>query len=166
MQKEDFDHNFQTKALRITILAPRSSFLRSRNPMVSFLLTYELDLSMSWPLRNDILDHISVAKMLPNFNTRSRGSGPFNKSKYIVSGLNVRRSWTPYVVHHYAKRYIYVFDHNFWTKALRMTTLVSRSMFVKLRNLVVPFIFTYDLNLSMSWPLHNHILGHISIING
>ena len=46
-----------------------------------------------------------------------------------------------------------VFDYNFWTKALRMKILVSKSMFLRSRKLMVPFIFTYDLDLSRSWPL-------------
>ena len=62
MQKDVFDHNFQTKALRMTILASGCMFLRSRNPMVPFVFTYDLDLdlSRSWPLRNHILGHISI----------------------------------------------------------------------------------------------------------
>ena len=31
---------------------------------------------------------------------------------------------------------------------------------------MVPFVLTYDLDLSRSWPLQNHIMGHISVING
>ena len=58
-----------------------------------------------------------------------------------------------------------LFDHNFW--ALRMTILVLRSMFLRSMNLMVPFIFfTYDLDLSRSWQLRNHILGYISVIKG
>ena len=57
-----------------------------------------------------------------------------------------------------------VFDHNFWAKSLRIAISVSRSMFLTSSNLIVPFIFTYDLNLSRSWPLWAHIMGHISII--
>ena len=41
----------------------------------------------------------------------------------------------------------YVFDHDFWTKELRMTILVSRSMFLRARNLQAPYILTYDLDL-------------------
>ena len=59
-----------------------------------------------------------------------------------------------------------VFDHNFRTKALRMMILASRFMFSRSRNLMVPFVLTYDLDLSRSWPLWNHVLGHISVING
>ena len=59
-----------------------------------------------------------------------------------------------------------VFDHNFWTKALGMTILASRYMFLRSRNVMVPFVLTYDLDLSRSWPLQNHIMGHISVING
>ena len=47
MQKDVFDHNFRTKALRMTILASRYMFSRSRNLMVPFVLTYDLDLSRS-----------------------------------------------------------------------------------------------------------------------
>ena len=46
-----------------------------------------------------------------------------------------------------------IFEHNFLTKALKMTTLVSRSMFLRSRNLMVPFIWTYDLDLSRLWSL-------------
>ena len=58
-----------------------------------------------------------------------------------------------------------VFDHNFRSKALRMMILASRYMFSRSRNLMVPLVLTYDLDLSRSWPLWNHILGHISVIN-
>ena len=44
MQKDVFDHNFQTKALKMTILVFRSMFLRPRNLMVPFILTYDRDL--------------------------------------------------------------------------------------------------------------------------
>ena len=47
MQKDIFDHNFRTKALRMTILASRYMFSRSRNLMVPFVLTYDLELSRS-----------------------------------------------------------------------------------------------------------------------
>ena len=47
MQKDVFEHNFLTKALKMTILVSRSMFLRSRNPMVPFIWTYDLDLSGS-----------------------------------------------------------------------------------------------------------------------
>ena len=57
------------------------------------------------------------------------------------------------------------FDHNFWTKALRKTILVSRSMFLRSRNPLVPFVLTCDLDLSRSWLLQNHILD-ISVVNG
>ena len=46
-QKDLFDHNFPTKALRMTIFASRYMFLRSRNLIVPFVLTYDLDLSRS-----------------------------------------------------------------------------------------------------------------------
>ena len=55
-----------------------------------------------------------------------------------------------------------VFDHNSWTKALVMTILVSRSIFLRSGNLMVPFVLTYDIDLSGSWPLQNHILWAIS----
>ena len=42
----------------MVILESRTVFLGSRNQMA--LLTYDIDLSRSWPLRNDILSHISV----------------------------------------------------------------------------------------------------------
>ena len=47
MQKDVFDHTFQTKALKITIFVAGSMFLRSRNLMVPFILPYGLDLSRS-----------------------------------------------------------------------------------------------------------------------
>ena len=51
MQKTIFDHNFRTKALRMTIFASRYMFLRSKDLMVSFVFTYDLDLSRSWPCK-------------------------------------------------------------------------------------------------------------------
>ena len=45
MQKDVFDHTFQTKALKITIFVAGFMFLRSRNLMVPFILPYGLDLS-------------------------------------------------------------------------------------------------------------------------
>ena len=36
---------FELKDLRMTILVSRTMFLRSRNPMVPFILPYDLDLS-------------------------------------------------------------------------------------------------------------------------
>ena len=45
-----------------------------------------------------------------------------------------------------------VFDHNF-RKALRMTMFASRYMFLRSWNLMVPFFWTYDLDLSRRWPL-------------
>ena len=59
-----------------------------------------------------------------------------------------------------------VFDHNFPTKALKMKILVSRSMFLRSRILMVPFILPNDLDLLRSWHLWNQILGHISVTNG
>ena len=44
-KKDVFDYKFQTKALRMTILASRSMFCVSRNLMVTFVLTYDLELS-------------------------------------------------------------------------------------------------------------------------
>ena len=49
------------------ILASRSMFYRSRNPMVLFVLTCDLDLSRSLPLQNHILGHISFKKYLEQF---------------------------------------------------------------------------------------------------
>ena len=43
-----------------------------------------------------------------------------------------------------------VFDHNVLNKVLRMTILVSRSMFLRSRNSMVPFILPYDPDLSRS----------------
>ena len=43
MQKDVFDHNFWTKALRM-ILVSIDLFFRSRNPMVPFILPYDRDL--------------------------------------------------------------------------------------------------------------------------
>ena len=57
-----------------------------------------------------------------------------------------------------------LFDHNFLTKALRMTILASRYMFSRSRNLIVLFALTYDLDFLRSSPLQNHVLGHISVI--
>ena len=31
---------------------------------------------------------------------------------------------------------------------------------------MVPFVFTYDLDLSRSCPLQNYVLGHISVLKG
>ena len=59
-----------------------------------------------------------------------------------------------------------VFEHNFLNKALKMKISVLRSMFLRSRILMVPFILSNDLDLSRSWPLWNHILGHISVTNG
>ena len=47
-----------------------------------------------------------------------------------------------------------------------MTILVSRTMFLRSRNPMVPFILPYDLDLSRSGPLENHISGYISVPNG
>ena len=38
-----------------------------------------------------------------------------------------------------------VLDHNFWAKALRMTILASRSMFLRSRNQIMPFVSTNNL---------------------
>ena len=68
-------------------------------------LVFDLDLSRSqmckitfWAIPRFLLD-----KSSPNFNTGWLGSGTFNKSKNILSGLNVRRTRTRYVGRHYAK---------------------------------------------------------------
>ena len=47
-----------------------------------------------------------------------------------------------------------------------MTILVSRSVFLRSRNPMVPFVLTYDLDLSRSLPLQNHIFVYIAIPNG
>ena len=73
IQKDVFDHNFRSKALWMMILASRYMFSRSRNLIVPFVFTYDLDLSRSWPLWNHIFWAISqllMCKMLPNFKTR------------------------------------------------------------------------------------------------
>ena len=53
--------------------------------------------------------------------------------------------------------------HKFWTKARRMKILVPRSMFLRSRSLMVQFVLSCDLHLSMSWPLQTRLLGHISV---
>ena len=68
LQKDIFDHEVLTKALRMTISVSGSKFRRSRNPMVSFIFTYDLDLSRSWPLQNVILGHISVTNVQNDVN--------------------------------------------------------------------------------------------------
>ena len=65
IQKEVFDHDFRSKALRMMILASRYMFSRSRNLMVTFVFTYDLDLDLDlwpwpWPLWNHVWGHISV----------------------------------------------------------------------------------------------------------
>ena len=45
------------------ILASSSMFLRSRNPMVSFIFICDLDLSRSLPLKIHILNPISIIHM-------------------------------------------------------------------------------------------------------
>ena len=42
------------------ILVPIDLFLTSRNPVLPFVLIYDLGLSRSWPLQNNILGHILV----------------------------------------------------------------------------------------------------------
>ena len=91
----------------------------------------------------------------------SLGRGLSINEKNIFSDLNVHEHVTLATIMQKD-----VFDHNFWTKALRMTILVSRSMFSRSKNLMVPFVLAYDLDLLRSWPLQNHILGHNSVING
>ena len=49
------------------ILASRFMFYRSRNPMVLFVLSCDLDLSRSLPLQNHILGHMSFKKYLEQF---------------------------------------------------------------------------------------------------
>ena len=52
MQKDVFDHNVWTKAVMTMILASRSMFFRSINPMVPFLLKcqgHDLCKSHFWP---------------------------------------------------------------------------------------------------------------------
>ena len=49
-----------------------------------------------------------------------------------------------------------VFNHNFRTKVLKITILESRSMFLRSRNLMVPFI------LPMTLPLQGHDLCEIT----
>ena len=56
-----------------------------------------------------------------------------------------------------------VFDHNFWTKALKIMILVSRSMFFEVDE--SDSAIYLDLDLLRSWSLWNNILGHISVIN-
>ena len=84
LQKDIFSHNFSTKALRLTILMFISMFLRSRNPMMPFMLPYDFDLSRSSPMWNHILGHISginitniitwftVIKVMLKFHSQSK----------------------------------------------------------------------------------------------
>ena len=58
-----------------------------------------------------------------------------------------------------------IFGHNFLTKEIRSTILMSISMFSMSRNPMVPFMLPIDFNFSSSWPMQNQILGHISITN-
>ena len=125
-------------------------------------LTDDLDLSWSqlckitfWAIYRFLLD-----KSSPNFNNGYLPLGPFNKSKSILSGLNTWRTRTFATI-----RQKDVFDHNFPNKALRMMILASRYTLSRSRNLMVPFVLTYDLDLVRSWSLRNHVLGHISVIN-
>ena len=81
--------------------------------------------------------------------------------KNIVNSLDVRRTWMCYIGHHYA------FDHNFWTKARNKDDDFGVYMYVfKVWESDGAICFIYDIDLSRSWPLRNHILGHISITNG
>ena len=68
LQKSVFDHIFWTKALRNAILVFRSMFLRSRNPMVPFILTHDL----AWHLQNNFwaISQLLIGKTLPKFNAR------------------------------------------------------------------------------------------------
>ena len=72
MQKDVFDHNFRTKALGMMILASRYMFLRSRNPMVPFVLTYDLTFQgydlceiTFW-----VISQLLMCKMFLTFNTK------------------------------------------------------------------------------------------------
>ena len=56
--------------------------------------------------------------------------------------------------------------YNFWAKALRMTILVFRAMLSMSRTSIVPFILTYDLDISRSWLSQNHCLERISVTYG
>ena len=67
MQKDVFDYNFSTKGLRMMILVSRTRFLRSRNPMMPFILPYDLDL---WIIAFQDIFQFLMGKTLPNFNTR------------------------------------------------------------------------------------------------
>ena len=73
-------------------------------------------------------------------------------------------AWQPlgnlwgYICHHVAS--IYVFRHNFWTNGLLMTISVSGA---RSRNLMVPFVLTYNLDIWRSWPMRTHILGHMLV---
>ena len=191
------------------ILAYRCMFLRSRNLMVPFVVTYDLDLSRSWPLQNHVLGHISVIN--------GQNAAKFFTQDSLGWGVSINKKiscviWTcdAFVITLATIMQTDVFDHDtVWTKALRMTILVSRSMLLRLRILMVPFILpyyldlckitfldisqflmgktlpkfhtrvawvkafklmlsvlTYDLDLSRSWSLQNHILGHNSVIIG
>ena len=74
----------------------------------------------------------------------SLGSLGLSIFKNFLRGLNVRRVTFATIMQKD------VFDHNFRTKALGMTILGSRYMFVRSRNLMVPFVLTYDLGFSRS----------------
>ena len=81
--------------------------------------------------------------------------GPLKKFlKDILIGLNVRHTLATILQK-------VVFCHNFWTEALRKTILVSKSMLLRSRNLMMPFVFYL-----LPWPLWINILGQISITNG
>ena len=76
--------------------------------MIENLLTFtnDLDLSRSEPSKISFraIFRFLLDKLSPNFYTKLLGSGFFNKSKNILSGLNVWCTRTCYVDHHYAKR--------------------------------------------------------------
>ena len=88
-----------------------------------------MTLTFSSPLQNHILGHDSllIGKMLQNFNTRYLGSGPFNRFKISCA------VWMCDTHEHVMLANIVqndVFDRNFWTKALMMMILATRSMFL------------------------------------
>ena len=71
VQKDVFAHNFWTKALRMTILASRSMSLRSRHPVVPFVLTYDLDQGHDLPeIIFWAISPLVLGKTLKTFTTR------------------------------------------------------------------------------------------------
>ena len=67
MGKDVFDYNFELRHFRTTILVSRSMFLRSRNPIVPFIFTFDLDLCKITFLA---ISQFLMGKTLPNFNSR------------------------------------------------------------------------------------------------